>query len=73
MSAKEMFEKSGYFFEEYNGYIRYLGVRDREVLFDITDKHIRISDDGYDAIWIGVEELNAINKQVKELGWLNEK
>lgn len=69
MSAKEMFEKLGYKYEltEYNviEYWKNINGINYEIDFDLNIKKISI-------LWnnkIALKELQAINQQVKELGW----
>ncbi len=73
MSAKEMFEKLGYEYKNYAGYISYQKeLNDSNVYFisfdpknktvtkhQMSDKYLRIT----------INELQAINKQISELGW----
>lgn len=65
MSAKEMFEELGYKYEFNNKYnIRYYNVKkDNYIWFDLQLKTLEISE------YCNLEELQAINKQVEELGW----
>lgn len=72
MSAKEMFEKLGYKQEIYISSIFY--GEDSEdsgyyIAFDKLNKSININKYINE---ITIEELQAINEQVKELGWLDE-
>ena len=75
MSAKEMFEKLGY-------------LKDKEPRFEALISYTKYCVDGCcrlndlvfyqqgfntDETFISLELLQAINKQVEELGWLNEK
>ena len=82
MSAKEMFEKLGYKQEEndkrYISYCWYYhGDKDciRKIVFDLQDKgflaYSPYNLDEYEdcSIFIELKELQAINKQVSELGW----
>ena len=78
MSAKEMFEKLGYKETENDIYfLKYYKIcklhHDKEIKFHKLDKTFCVKDD-YGTLyrWIDLEELQAINKQVEELGWLNE-
>ncbi len=77
MSAKEMFEKLGYeyskvgekiYYEEPNPYE--LGGHSPYIVFYTVNQH-------WDTNIVGIEKkkdlLQAINKQVEELGWNNEK
>lgn len=73
MSAKEMFEKLGY--KQVNNDINYL-IYDLDGVFKLKfykpqqDIEIEVIEDTYNTL--DVEELQAINKQVEELGWLDE-
>ena len=85
-SAKEMFEELGYKQEENNKrYISYCWYyyedyedKDcmRKIVFDLQDKgflaYSPYNLDKYKdcSIFIDLKELQAINKQVEELGWL---
>lgn len=77
MTAKEMFEELGYSFTEFNSKVfhRYEyvkntqltnGIRHQCIWFDLITKELYIHNS------IVLQELKAINKQVEELGWLNE-
>lgn len=74
MSAKEMFEKLGY--KQVNNDINYL-IYDLDGVFKLKfykpqqDIEIEVIEDTYNTL--DVEELQAINKQVEELGWLDVK
>ena len=69
MSAREMFEKLGYDLLHNIKYqiMYYNSIYDTYIYFYKTRKHIEITNE------ITSEELQAINKQVEELGWNNEK
>ena len=79
MSAKEMFEKLGYEQRKHENFIKYVGkffISDWHiVLFDLTVKTItpQVSSDSpfttLEPLDLNVELLQAINKQVEELGW----
>lgn len=75
MSAKEMFEKLGYKYIENDKGIVYSKSNDDSKLFIAFNKVSKsfFKDDikfvSYD---IDMQELKAINQQVKELGWLDE-
>lgn len=45
---------------------RYLNGNSEEISFDITNKVINISTEGNQ---LNIQELQAINEKVKELGW----
>ena len=75
MSAKQMFEKLGYTYKYLNNShrIEYFLDKDEEFSRVFTKivfyKRIKkIETNGY----LSLEELQAINQQVKELGWLDE-
>lgn len=77
MNAKEMFEKLGYtrnldskkliYAKELKGMFRYL-----EITFDLTEKEVELYDD-HEAYTINNALLKAIQQQLKELHWLDEK
>lgn len=72
MNAKEMFEKLGYYPSyDYNNpkndFAFYKTDSQKMIVFNLKHKDIAVYD-GY----IIIEELQAINQQVKELGWLDE-
>lgn len=78
MSAKEMFEELGYEKTRVinpDGCIDYVNTNEKysEIYFDknfkMITKHYLNSGVAYP---ITLEELQAINQQVKELGWLDE-
>ena len=75
MSAKEMFEKLGYKYIENDRGIVYSKSNNDSKLFIAFNKESKsvFKDDikfvSYD---IDMQELKAINQQVKELGWLDE-
>ena len=75
MSAKEMFEKLGYGDYFYNGLRITYSNFDKEckmIEFDLEKKQLILADDSEEVFELSLEELQAINKQVEELGW-NEK
>lgn len=76
MSADEMFEKLGYeILYESKRYIRYEseGVfMDNEIIFDLQRKTIQKEYLTGESQEITLQELQAINKKVEELGWNNE-
>ena len=86
MSAKEMFEELGYVQEKgdkiyityYNGDFKNKQRCDKQITFDLEDKSFiayspyNLNDYEDCSIFINIEELKAINKQVSELGWNNE-
>lgn len=76
-SAKEMFEELGYSCKEDDDYIEYIQkIEDCtfEIAFDYNTECIEFYyyrdayDNKYD-VSLTMEELQAINKQVEELGW----
>ena len=73
MTAKEMFEKLGYEKYIYSNGIRYTdGNTEQNIEFE-NDGFINIYNTCYnrkrDIEVLTVEEIQAINQQVKELGW----
>ena len=77
MSAKEMFEELGYEQKTSIGVIYYfkkIHIPKNDIVYNINfitdlingEKEIFISKN------IDMQELKAINKQIEELGWLNE-
>lgn len=68
MKAKEMFEKLGYTFcENHHSMFAIIVYRkDLDYIYFDSDKKIDIK------CFIDVPLLKAINKQVEELGWLDE-
>lgn len=80
MSAKEMFEELGYkkcqYFTEPNKKLKYYKDDDNVIIFyinmipEIMNKTFEKTGE-YDGMCDGIttEELEAINKQVEELGW----
>ena len=79
--AKEMFEELGYEFEdntdsrypslEYRKYAMYQTI-EKEVSFYLVDKKIGFDGSVDDYAVISIQEIKAINQQLKELGWFNE-
>ena len=73
LSAKEMFEKLNYFLglEKFflHKIVYYLKDSNDYILFNKLDKTIDVS---LNHKPLTTEELQAINKQVEELGWLDE-
>ena len=78
MTAKEMFEELGYKETENDIYfLKYYKPcklqSDKEIKFHKLDKTFTVKDDNsISHRWINVPELQAINKQIEELGWDNE-
>lgn len=79
MNAKEMFEELGYECQEDDKYINWIQKNDYytfEIAFDYNTECIEFYcykdtyDDKYD-VSLTTKELQAINKQVEELGWLD--
>lgn len=84
MSAKEMFEKLEYKQEKdgkihityYNGNFENKQRCDKQITFDLESKNFiayspyELNDYEDCSIFINMQELQAINKQVEELGWL---
>ena len=75
MTAKEMFEKLGYEYYKEQGVITYINKEDdneKTIEFidnGLSDILVRINEKEYYVFCISLEELQAINKQVEELGW----
>ena len=72
MSAKEMFEKLGYGDYFNNGLRITYSNFDKEckmIEFDLKKKQLIFVDDSEEVFELSLEELQAINKQVEELGW----
>lgn len=67
MSAKEMFKKLGYEYSNNGTQICYFNdIENEYIWFYLETKTIEIQFDIY------IEILQAINKQIEELGWDNE-
>lgn len=82
MSAKEMFEKLGYFEKEHTkSYLRYKTLVDcyhgESIDFDLKNKRFRLTNktsQGNIHFKYGtMEEFKAIQQQIKELGWESDK
>ena len=76
MTAKEMFEELGYKYEENNTEIIYFNsFRSRFQYLIVFYKDIKTIEKFkyYNNVSVGinVKELQAINKQIEELGWLD--
>ena len=73
MSAKEMFEELGYeLYIESDNEICYMEKKNKwYISFYLDDKVVQCSENDFytTSIGISVKELQAINKQVEELGW----
>ena len=73
-TAEEMFEELGYDLIVDKFFIKYIKDID-QIIFDLKEKDISVYE-----YWCGeftyhpitLKELQAINKQVEELGWLDE-
>ena len=74
-TAKEMFEELGYKETENDIYfLKYYKTcklqHDKEITFHKLDKTFTVKDDnGIKYRWVNLKELQAINQQIKELGW----
>ena len=80
MSAKEMFEKLGYeynecYFEEDLDeiYYRKKGKYTPQIKFSLNHKCVTVYREGNKSSAFDIKLLQAINKQIEELGWNNEK
>lgn len=76
MSAKEMFEKLEYKYFNNGLRITYEKYADNEckmIEFNLKNKNIILADDGNEVSELSLKELQAINQQCKELGWLEDK
>lgn len=75
MSAKEMFEKLGYEFKKEKGigivYYKFVSNEDKENLcgYDWENKVTFFEKQVYSDKYINMDLLQAINKQIEELGW----
>ena len=72
MKAKEMFEKLGYGDYFNNGLRITYSNFDKEckmIEFDLKKKQLILADDSEEVFELSLEELQAINQQVKDLGW----
>lgn len=76
MKADEMFEKLGYKVEHHIAYIKYNQEIKQNCCDDVKELQIWFYpfDETFEKVGglITLEELQAINEKVKELGWLNE-
>jgi len=82
MSAKEMFEKLGYELYEHKTYMFYEKALKENPEYENDYEHIEFNfisetinktyGDDNSVCDITLEELQAINKQIEELGWNNE-
>lgn len=65
--ADMMFEKLGY--EKYNEFV-YIKIKDKGIVIEFDQEEKTFRKDFYGEIGeITMQELQAINKKVKELGW----
>lgn len=69
MNAQEMFEAIGYRKHITNGYIKFEVEQCEVIEFDLEKKTIWVSE-FLEAKELDIDELKAIVKQCKELGWL---
>lgn len=75
MSAKDMFEKLGYKQDKTNKYIVYYKplkfFRELQIVFNLHFQSIEVRRTGQYLLSnpISLQELQAINKQIEELGW----
>lgn len=74
MTAKEMFEELGYDYFENHYRITYqnFDVECKLIEFDKMKKKMDLADDSEEVVELSFKELQAINKQVEELGWNND-
>lgn len=80
MSAKEMFEKLDYYLSSeeneeeivYNQDLSHTSSFYRYISFNKKNKVIEMDDNSTEPFYIQIDELQAINKQVEELGLLEE-
>ena len=75
-SAKEMFEDLGYDYFNNGLRITYEKCPDGEckmIEFNLKNKNVILADDNDEVIELNVKEIQAINQQCKELGWLDDK
>lgn len=75
MTAKEMFKKLGYEYKNYSGYISYQKKVNNTtyfISFDNREKDICKHQVSERFLSITLKELQAINKQIEELGWYSE-
>lgn len=72
MKADKIFEKLGY--EKQKVYVGILTYKnnnyDAEIEFDLGDQTIYANKDD-EAVYLDMQELQAINKKCEELGWIN--
>lgn len=77
MTAKEMFERLEYHQEEDNYYIRFKEINDKNVKYEIVfckenetiELMPKINGKDHYFTRVDMDLLQAINKQVEELGW----
>lgn len=75
-SAKKLFEQLGYtyqesYFEERLDEINYSksGIFTPQIVFNLNGKCVKVYRKGDKTSWFDVKILQAINQQIKELGW----
>lgn len=74
-TAKEMFEELGFeLVEEDERYLKYQTSHEYTIRFDLLEGTFGAYEDWMDRCYmdLSVQDLKAINKQVEELGWLDE-
>ena len=76
MNAQKMFEKLDYFQSSedeeeivYNQNLEHTESYYRYISFDKINKVVEVDDNSTEPFYLQIEELQAINQQVKELGW----
>ena len=74
MTAKEMFEELGFYFDitEYKNYkpdYEFIDEDGNAIMFDLEEKKIDIGTNTYIRIRNPKKFVEAINKQIEELGW----
>lgn len=71
MTAKEMFEKLDYDLYRNDSRITYekYDKNDNCKMIEFIDMKLKIVDEDNEVYELSLEELQAINKQVEELGW----
>ena len=70
MKADKMFKELGYEKQkDYFGLVYRNKNNYAEITFDLYDETICASIDDDESVYLSMEELQAINKKVEELGW----
>lgn len=72
LTARDIFKKLGYRDYFNNGLRITYSNFDKEckmIEFDLKKKQLMLADDSEEVFELSLEELQAINQQVKELGW----